>query len=172
MNFKFTTDVFENHAFAAGVGRDVMGRRHEPHVFLDNRAHAHALGGRDGFLHVRARAEQKEAKFPRRESFAEFFRLDFLVFGKAGEVKQTDVQPFSLMPSTVTGKSKALVPTIPYLVSQRSPALSPGAVPTNSFPLGTTMMFDLRSMPNSSVRAKMIEPSLGLIVMPVQAVAS
>ncbi len=77
--------------------------------------------------------------------------------------------PFSLRPSTVTGKSNALVPTNPYLVFQRSPGLSPGAVPTNSLPLGTTMMFDLRSMANSSVRAKMIEPSLGLIVMPVQA---
>ena len=74
-----------------------------------------------------------------------------------------------MRPSTITGKSNALVPTIPYLVFQRSPALSPGAVPTNSFPLGTMMMFDWRSMPNSSVRAKMIEPSLGLIVMPVQA---
>ena len=31
------------------------------------------------------------------------------------------------------------------------------------------MMLDLRSTANSSVRAKMIEPSLGLIVIPVQA---
>ena len=68
--------------------------------------------------------------------------------------------------------SKALAPTIPYLVFQRSPGLSPGAVPTYSLPLGTTMMFDLRSTANSSVRAKMIEPSLGLIVIPVQAQTS
>ena len=40
-----------------------------------------------------------------------------------------------------------------------------------SIPLGTRMMFDLRSVANSSVLAKMIEPSFGLIVMPVQAKA-
>jgi hypothetical protein len=34
------------------------------------------------------------------------------------------------------------------------------------------MMFDFRSAANSSVLAKMIEPSLGLIVMPVQAGAT
>ena len=74
-----------------------------------------------------------------------------------------------MRPSTVTGKSNALAPTVPYLVFQRSPGLSPGAVPTYSLPRGTMMMFDLRSAANSSVRAKMIEPSLGLIVMPVHA---
>src|SRR5271157_3810617 len=68
--------------------------------------------------------------------------------------------------------SKPLAPTIPNLVFQLSPGLSPGAVPTYSLPLGTTMMFDFRSRANSSVRAKMIEPSLGLIVIPVQAQTS
>jgi hypothetical protein len=65
-----------------------------------------------------------------------------------------------------------LAPTLPYFDFQQSPGPPPGAVPTCSRPRGMTTTFDLRSVANSSVRAKMTDPSLGLIVIPVHANAA
>ena len=113
-------------------------------------------------------AEQVDSQFPRSQCFADVLGLDLLIRGKAGEIEKADVQALSFSPSIVTGMPKALAPTIPYFVFQRSPGLSPGAVPTYSLPLGTTMILDSMSRANSRVRAKMIEPSFGLIVIPVQ----
>ncbi len=70
------------------------------------------------------------------------------------------------------GRLNALTPTTPYFVFQRSPGFPLGVAPTYSLSLGTTMMLDFRSTANSSVRPKMIEPSSGLIVMPVHAGAT
>ena len=60
---------------------------------------------------------------------------------------------------------------MPYFVVQRRPGAPLGVEPTYCCPRGITRMLDFRSMANSRVRPKMIEPSLGRSVKPVQAAA-
>ncbi len=61
------------------------------------------------------------------------------------------------------------MPTVPYLVVQRSPGEPSGVEPTNFLLRGMMIAFEWMFWANSSVRAKRTELSFGLIVIPVQA---
>ena len=65
-----------------------MDRWYEAHILLHDLPHAHALGGRDGFLHVRACTEQEGTEFPRSQGLAKIFCLHFLILGEAWKIKQ------------------------------------------------------------------------------------
>src|ERR1700730_11153875 len=53
----------------------------------------------------------------------------------------------------MTGMPKALAPRAAYLAAHLLPGLPSGVVPVLEYPRGTSMTSDLRSMPNSKVRA-------------------
>ena len=87
MNLQLAIDVFQHHRFARCVGHDVMGWRDKAHVLLNDITDKHALGSGDGFLHVRACAEQEETEFPWGQCFTGIFCLHFLILGKAGKIE-------------------------------------------------------------------------------------
>ncbi len=72
------------------IGHDEMRRRHNAHVRLHHRPHAHILGGGNRLRHIRTSAQQIHAQFPRGQSLLDILGPNFLVLRKTGKVKQSD----------------------------------------------------------------------------------